>query len=139
MLSAITGAASVDVSRANTPVSDDPNTPHLWTFKQFWWITAALTATTLFLPLVAGPAFRSVAQFSKEQRGLWRLVVFVVALLAAVTLALVGGSIGTLVLGIPYGLLACYRLYRVFAKDEGAKRWIFFTSLLTACLSSILR
>ncbi len=90
-----------------------------------------MTAGSLILSIVVGPTFRSLAQFSYKQRGLWRLVVFVGILVPGLVLAIVGGAIGSLILGIPMGLLACFQMYHVMVIGEEARRWFFFTSLLT--------
>ena len=134
-----TSTTASDLGAAlDTALSDQSNI-HLWTFKQFWWIAIAVTGGTLILPLVAGPIFRSLAQFSKKQRELWRLLVFLIALLAIFPLALVTGAVGSLVLQIPMVLLACFQLYRTWTTRARAKRWMFFASLVVACLTFDLK
>lgn len=60
-----------------TPVYIATNNPSskTWSLNSFWASAFPLAFGTIIIPLVAGPAFRWIAQFAKRRQVWWRVIV----------------------------------------------------------------
>jgi hypothetical protein len=112
---------------------------HLWSFKQFWYIAVAAAAATIFLPIIAGPAFRAIVQFSDKHKELWRIAVFICAVAGITTATILEGYYASIVLGAIQGGIAAVGLGVSHMKRTRVRRWIAFATILAACLLSDLQ
>ncbi|KIW30486.1 uncharacterized protein PV07_06228 [Cladophialophora immunda] len=111
---------------------------YLFNFKQFWYIAVSVTAATIFLPIVVGPAFRATVQFSYNHREVWRLLVFLTLATGSITLGVLEGFIAACVFGTIQAFLALFMLIKRSRKptnDKPVNRWILYASVVAGCMS----
>ncbi|KAJ9611705.1 hypothetical protein H2200_004889 [Cladophialophora chaetospira] len=106
---------------------------YLFDFKQFWYIAVSVTAATIFLPLVVGPAFRSTVRLSYNHREIWKALVFVIFFSGTITLSILEGYWASYILGSLQALCASYMLINKSWKPTESPhiyQWIVYTAIV---------
>lgn len=115
------------------------SSPHLWSFKQFWYIAAAATAITILLPLIAGTTFRTTLRSFNHYKSYWRVSLFVPVLAAVITLdVVIPPAVFLIVSAVPQCIFVVWRLGWAHIKGRQKKRWIGFATVLGVCIVSDL-
>jgi hypothetical protein len=109
--------------------------PHLWSFKQFWYIAATVTAITILLPLIAGSTFRATLRSFNYYKSYWRASLFVLVLAVGITLDVVmAPAVFLICFAVPQCIFAVWELGWAHVRDRHKKRWIGFATVLGVCI-----
>ena len=116
-------------------LSSQPS-PHLWSFKQFWWISASTTAATILFPLLAPLVFRATIRSFDNHRGYWMLTVFLIGAAGATLMDVyIPHPDLYYVLGVPQAVIALIGLFGAHRATYHVPRWIGYATVLVACIT----
>lgn len=109
---------------------------HLWSFKQFWYIAAAVTIVTILLPLVAGPIFRTTLQSFYYYKPYWRISLFVLVLAVAIMLDILTPPLAFLIVFRCTSIHPCF-METLFGACQGSPQkevdWICYITGSVYC------
>lgn len=109
--------------------------PHLWSFKSFWYIAAAVTAITILLLIIAGPVSRWTLRSIFHYKNYWRAIVLVLGLGVIIALSeLTYYLVSLVVFSVPQGLLGLWLLYRAWKTNKGKVRFTAYMTILVVCI-----
>ncbi|KIN03469.1 hypothetical protein OIDMADRAFT_177664 [Oidiodendron maius Zn] len=110
--------------------------PHLWSFAQFLYISFALSATTIILPIIAGPIFRVTLRSFYQYKVYWRLAVLVFVLSSNIVLDVYIPPLPfEVVFGAPQVAFSLYKLAQARLRGRQKKRWTGYATLLGVCIA----
>ena len=108
---------------------------HLWTFKEYWYITASVTIATIFLPMIMGSIFRILAQFMSRHIAWWRAAMLLVGFVVIYFMNLYLPRLPFLIIfGVFLGLLAAYLLIKALIMKRRRILWASFALLYVVTL-----
>lgn len=109
--------------------------PHLWSFAQFLYISVALSATTIILPIIAGPIFRVTLRSFYQYKVYWRLAVFAFVFSSTIVLDVYIPPLPfEVVFGAPQVVFSLYKLAQAKLRGRQKKRWTAYATLLSVCI-----
>ena len=140
--SATSASSSSDFSQDQTnaivsaieEASSSPS-PHLWSFAQFLYISVALSAATIILPIIAGPIFRATLRSFYRYKVYWRIAVFVFVLSSTIVLDVYVPPLPfEVVFGAPQVAFGLYKLGQAKIRGRQKKRWTGYATILGVCI-----
>lgn len=110
---------------------------HLWTFKEYWYVTASVTFATIFLPMTIGPIFRILSQFLSRHIAWWRAAILILGFNVIYFMSLYLPRLPFLIIfGVFLGLLAASLLIEALILKRRRILWASFALLYVATLAS---
>jgi hypothetical protein len=109
--------------------------PHLWSFKSFWYIAAAVSAVTSLLPVIIGPTSRWTFRSFFRYKNYWRVMVIVLGLGAIIALCVtISAVVYLIVFTCSQGLLGIWLLYRAWKTNKGKAKFTAYMTILVVCI-----
>lgn len=133
-LSDFSQAQTDAIVAAINEISSAPS-PHLWSFAQFLYLSAALSIATIVLPIIVGPIFRVTLRSFYKYKAYWRLTVSAFVLASTIILDIYIPPLPfEIIFGAPQIPFAIYKLVEAVYTGQQKKRWTGYATLLALCI-----